>query len=426
MFVDVNVSWIKPNSLQVSFEGKVKDTRGVHNPDYLSTNGRMYTFVQTPDDKLVLKPFDIIMASTFIPVPDELRDKQLIVRHKNNILSDCNADNLEWIEDVEEWVDIVYKDIKPGYYQVSNHGRIRSVRYETPMIMKTDNSSGYERVNLRTNGVENGKRHYSVHRLVALHFIPGYTQERNHVNHIDCDHFNNSYQNLEWVSIMENIKHAIDSGVNHAGSYGDDNPCSKISEQEAIKICYSLNKNHGSLIDTYNELKDLIPTVTYPIITMIKYGETFTYISDKILTDEGRKKQIRQTDPDVIIEAAQCLKKYNGDVKKTKKEFGIKYPWVTYSWLWHLKDKSVASEITDQVFTKDEFPKTIPLTESDALMIIESLLKHKGEDFINQTVYDELKDKIEGLSKDKVRAIKEKKSWKTLSDKYFTKEEFIR
>ena len=55
-----------------------------------------------------------------------------------------------------------------------------------------------------------------------------------------------------------------------------------------------------------------------------------------------------------------------------------------------------------------------------------SLLKHKGEDFINQTVYDELKDKIEGLSKDKVRSIKEKKSWKTLSDKYFTKEEFMR
>lgn len=422
MFIDVNVSWIKPNSLQVSFEGKVKDTRGVHNPDYLSTNGRMYTFVQTPDDKLVLKPFDIIMASTFIPVPDELRDKQLTVRHKNNILSDCNADNLEWIEDVEEWTDIVYKDIKPGYYQVSNHGRIRSVRYETPMIMKSNIDGKYIRIGLSTKGLSH-TRNYSVHRLVATAFVQGWSVDKNCVNHIDGNRYNNNYTNLEWLSNDQNMQHAVDSCLLKRG---DDSPCSKISEQEATKICYSLNKNHGSLIDTYNELKDLIPTVSYPIITMIKYGETFTYISDKILTDEGRKKQIRQTDPDVIIEAAQCLKKYNGDVKKTKKEFGVKYPWVTYSWLWHLKDKSVASEITDQVFTKDEFPKTIPLTESDALMIIESLLKHKGEDFINQTVYDELKDKIEGLSKDKVRAIKEKKSWKTLSDKYFTKEEFMR
>ena len=422
MFIDVNVSWIKPNSLQVSFEGKIKDTRGVHNPDYLSTNGRMYTFVQTPDDKLVLKPFDIIMASTFIPVPDELRDKQLTVRHKNNILSDCNADNLEWIEDVEEWTDIIYKDIKPGYYQVSNHGRIRSVRCETPMIMKSNIDGKYIRIGLSTKGLSH-TRNYSVHRLVATAFVQGWSVDKNCVNHIDGNRYNNNYTNLEWLSNDQNMQHAVDSCLLKRG---DDSPCSKISEQEATKICYSLNKNHGSLIDTYNELKDLIPTVSYPIITMIKYGETFTYISDKILTDEGRKKQIRQTDPDVIIEAAQCLKKYNGDVKKTKKEFGVKYPWVTYSWLWHLKDKSVASEITDQVFTKDEFPKTIPLTESDALMIIESLLKHKGEDFINQTVYDELKDKIEGLSKDKVRAIKEKKSWKTLSDKYFTKEEFMR
>ena len=39
------------------------------------------------------------------------------------------------------------------------------------------------------------------------------------------------------------------------------------------------------------------------------------------------------------------------------------------------------------------------------------------------SVYDELKDKIEGLTKDKIRSIKEKKAWKTLSDKYFLKGE---
>ena len=73
------------------------------------------------------------------------------------------------------------------------------------------------------------------------------------------------------------------------------------------------------------------------------------------------------------------------------------------------------------VFKKDEFPKGKPLTESDALKIIHSLLSHKGDPYVNQTVFNELKDEIEGLSKDKVRAIKEKKAWKTLSDKYFNK-----
>ena len=56
-------------------------------------------------------------------------------------------------------------------------------------------------------------------------------------------------------------------------------------------------------------------------------------------------------------------------------------------------------------------------------MIINSLIAHKGDPYVNQTVYDELKDKIEGLTKDKIRSIKEKKAWKTLSDKYFLKGE---
>jgi hypothetical protein len=50
-------------------------------------------------------------------------------------------------------------------------------------------------------------------------------------------------------------------------------------------------------------------------------------------------------------------------------------------------------------------------------------MKHKGDPYINQTVFNELKDIITGLTKDKVRAIREKKSWKTLSDKYFDKGE---
>ena len=308
--------------------------------------------------------------------------------------------------------------------------------------MKVDNSSGYSRLNLLTDGMDDcvkKAKHYSIHRLVAWHFVMGYTQERNYVNHIDCDRTNNHWNNLEWVSLKENNRHALDCGLIPRGSengmaktfmetqseYDAKEAFGKIdeliTEHDAVEICYSLNRNDGCIIDTFNEMKESIPTLTYPIVSMIKYGETFTYVSNTILTEDGRKKQIRQTDPDVILDTARCLKKYNGDVKKTKKELELIYPWISYGWLWHIKDKSVAADITDLVFKKDEFPKGKPLTESDALKIIHSLLSHKGDPYVNQTVFNELKDEIDGLSKDKVRAIKEKKAWKTLSDKYFNK-----
>lgn len=412
---------VKPNTLNVSPEGKVYDSRGIHNPSYLSSNGYMYEFIQTNDDRLILFPFDIIMASTFVAIPQDLIGKKLKVHHKNGRSSDCYYENLEWVEDIEEWKDVMYKDVKRGYYQVSNWGRVRSMLTDPPILMTPDSSSGYQRVWLASDSTRG--LHCQIHRLVAWHFIQGYSETKSIVNHIDCCVDNCMWYNLEWVSIRENYMHSSMLGNQVVGCKGDISPVSKITENDAIEICYSLNKHSGRIIDTFNELKDSIPSLTYPIVSSIKYGDVFTYISDKILTNAGRKKQIRQTDPDVILDVSYCLKKNNGDVKKTKKELVSKYPWISYGWLWHLKDKSVGSEITDQVFTKDEFPKCVPLTENDAVIIINCLLKHNGDPYVNQTVFDELKDSIEGLTKDKVRSIKEKKAWKTLSDKYFQKGE---
>ena len=401
-----------PNTLRVSPQGKVNDSRGIHNPTYLSTNGYMYEFVQTNDGMMILFPFDIIMASTFIPIPQELKNKPIKVIHKNGNNADCYYDNLEWIEDIEEWRDVDYGDIKRGYYQVSNHGRIRSMLSDPPLIMKPNlGVHGYYRISLVNNdGTQNL---YTIHRLVGHVFVNGYKPDLQ-VNHIDGIKTHNDWYNLEWVTIRENTKHAymLNLAENHLR---------KISEDDARIICLSLNRNNGSIMKAYNELKDVIDGLTYPIVSSIKYGDTFIEVSNKYLNKCGRNKQIRQTDPDVILEVSYCLKENNGDVKKTKKQLEGKYPWISYGWLWHLKDKSVGSEVTDLVFTKDEFPKCIPLTENDAIMIIECLLKHRGDPYVTQTVFDELKDSIEGLTKDKVRSIKEKKAWKNLSDKYFNK-----
>lgn len=70
-------------------------------------------------------------------------------------------------------------------------------------------TTGYLVVNL-TDGSRKVNR--SIHRLLAVTFIPN-PNDLPHVNHIDGNKENNSLSNLEWVSVLGNTLHAIDSGM---------------------------------------------------------------------------------------------------------------------------------------------------------------------------------------------------------------------
>lgn len=101
------------------------------------------------------------------------------------------------------------------HYEVSNIGRVRSLdvlvnskhklgRLKKGKLLKQENViGGYKRVAFCVN---NKKKRYSVHRLVASHFI---LNEKNkpQVNHIDKNTSNNRVENLEWVTIRENMSH---------------------------------------------------------------------------------------------------------------------------------------------------------------------------------------------------------------------------
>lgn len=62
---------------------------------------------------------------------------------------------------------------------------------------------GYKAVLIRDNGKE---RTVFVHRLVALAFVPN-PDNKPQVNHIDGNKTNNRAENLEWVTLAENMRH---------------------------------------------------------------------------------------------------------------------------------------------------------------------------------------------------------------------------
>lgn len=98
----------------------------------------------------------------------------------------------------------VWAKIK-GYpnYEISSLGRIKGNR---GLLRPYSDSRGYLYVGLHRNGE---KKVYSVHRLVALHFIDN-PLDKEQVNHIDGDKTNNTIENLEWVTNQENMTHSIE------------------------------------------------------------------------------------------------------------------------------------------------------------------------------------------------------------------------
>lgn len=97
----------------------------------------------------------------------------------------------------------IWKDIEgyEGLYQVSNMGRVKSVRKN--IILREGISRGYSVLNLSKNGKPLTKK---VHRLVANAFIPN-PDNLPQVNHKDENKANNCVENLEWCDCKYNLNY---------------------------------------------------------------------------------------------------------------------------------------------------------------------------------------------------------------------------
>lgn len=174
--------------------------------------------------------------------------------------SDYQVEGQLSIEDIvlETWKDVVGYE---GYYKVSNWGRVMSVerkvwngkgyKTESSRILKQAyNQKGYPIVYLSK---ESKQKTVTVHRLVALAFIPN-PLDKPQVNHIDGDKTNNLVDNLEWCTNEENQIHAVKHGLNDHSKY-------KAGKKE--RAVAKIDTKTGEVIETYKSAADATRAIGY-------------------------------------------------------------------------------------------------------------------------------------------------------------------
>lgn len=149
--------------------------------------------------------------------------------------------------------------------EISKSGVIRN-RNTLKIKSQYVGSTGYYMTSVSVN---NKTKPYRVHRLLAETFI----QKRDgcsFVNHIDGNKLNNSLENLEWCTHLENMQHAFRTGL--ANNSNEKNGMSKLNTNDvlAIKTMLKNGISQYKIADKFN--------VSRSAILKIKLGKTWSNI----------------------------------------------------------------------------------------------------------------------------------------------------
>lgn len=169
-----------------------------------------------------------------------------------------------------------------GIYQISNYGNVKSMErffikdvaklgFKQAVLMPEmvravgRHKFGYGRASF---WLDEKAKHFSVHRLVALEYIPNINSYKQ-VGHIDNNPKNNHVSNLVWCTQKQNIQHCVDSGRWHLG---EKNGNSKLNKSQVLEIRKMLSDNVGvnKIARTFN--------VTKCPIQSIRDGKTWRHL----------------------------------------------------------------------------------------------------------------------------------------------------
>lgn len=128
----------------------------------------------------------------------------------------------------------------PGWeslYHISNHGRVKRIsptkhtkRYGN-ILKPREDKDGYLVLQLSRAGQ---KKYVAIHRLVAAAFLGPRPIGDYTVNHCNGDKKDNRPKNLEWLTRIENDRHARD--VLHMARLGEKHGMSKLTAKQVKQI----------------------------------------------------------------------------------------------------------------------------------------------------------------------------------------------
>lgn len=132
-------------------------------------------------------------------------------------------------EEGETWKDVL------GYegYMISNFGRVKSYakRYSRYHLLTPTPNKNNGRMYVSISG-----KNMQIARVVAHHFVDGYSDENNTVDHIDGIVENNKWTNLQWVPQSRNNKLAYDRGRDVVTAYQRNGKFEKIVFEEKYEF----------------------------------------------------------------------------------------------------------------------------------------------------------------------------------------------
>lgn len=143
----------------------------------------------------------------------------------------------------EALADEIWRPVCEGFYEVSDHGRVRRVK--RPLHRGRGQVGRLLAIQTRRDGYHvvpiwiHGKvKNHMVHRLVAEAFI-GLRPDGLFVNHKDGVKKNNRPSNLEYVTNKQNQEHAALHGLSASG---ERNGSAKLTEEQVREIRVLLAK----------------------------------------------------------------------------------------------------------------------------------------------------------------------------------------
>jgi hypothetical protein len=173
----------------------------------------------------------------------------------------------------------IYKEHPKFKCSVSNYGNVKGQRGN----IMIGNKIRYHRITL-TERNKHRKWTISVHRLVAELFIgeiEGFV-----INHKDGNKLNNHVNNLEIVTIKQNIQHAFDTGLS-VGNIGENNGNSILTEKQVLEIyaCIYLGDDNNKIAENYN--------INFRTVSQIRNGTKWKHLYKKYMNDKIPSKNCK-------------------------------------------------------------------------------------------------------------------------------------